>query len=165
MELIVTLDVRPIFARGGEPLGAILAAVEALAQGQTLRLIAPFRPVPLFRVMARRGYDHHETRLPDRGWQIDFAPATHQLGQGSALDAFDWPEPTAFLDLTARTPEDAADRIRAAFQHIPPGEVLFVLVTDEPVALLNELAEAGHEWAGNPATDGSGFRLLLHRGG
>ena len=52
---IVTLDVRPILAQGDEPLGVILAAVDGLSQGQVLRLIAPFRPVPLFRVMARRG--------------------------------------------------------------------------------------------------------------
>ena len=84
---IVTLDVRPILAQGDEPLGVILAAVDGLSQGQVLRLIAPFRPVPLFRVMARRGYEHSEIRLADKGWQIDFAPAARGLGAGSALDA------------------------------------------------------------------------------
>lgn len=165
MKPIVTLDVRPILARGDEPLAAILAAADALASGQTLRLIAPFRPVPLFRVMARRGYDHSETRLADKGWQIDFAPAVRGLGEGSALDAFGWPEPMALLDLTGRGTDEAAQRLLASFQRIPAGAVLFALLPAEPAALLAELGAAGHEWAGNPAADGSGFRLLLRRKG
>ncbi|MBY0134868.1 DUF2249 domain-containing protein [Paracoccus yeei] len=163
MEPTVTLDVRPILARGTEPLAEILAAVDALSRGQTLRLIAPFRPVPLFRVMARRGYDHHETRLPDKGWQIDFAPAAHRLGQGSALDAFGWPEPTALLDLSAQSSDEAAERLRQALGRIPPGDVVFALLAAEPADLLAELGAQGHKWAGNPAADGSGFRLLLRR--
>lgn len=162
---IVTLDVRPILAQGDEPLGVILAAVDGLSQGKVLRLIAPFRPVPLFRVMARRGYEHSEIRLADKGWQIDFAPAARGLGAGSALDAFGWPEPMAHLDLTDRSPDEAAQRLLATFQRIPPGDVLFALLAEEPAALLAELGAAGHQWAGNPATDGSGFRLLLRRKG
>lgn len=74
MEAIVTLDVRPILARGEEPVAVILAAADALSPGQTLRLLAPFRPVPLFRVMAKRGFDHHDLQLSGSDWQIDFAP-------------------------------------------------------------------------------------------
>lgn len=165
MEAIVTLDVRPILARGEEPVAVILAAADTLLPGQTLRLLAPFRPVPLFRVMAKRGFDHHDLQLSGSDWQIDFAPAAQVLGQGSALDAFDWPEPTALLDLTARAPAEAEERLMAAFQRIPPGDVLFALLTDKPAALLARLGEQGHKWAGNPAGDGSGFRLLLRREG
>ncbi|CAM5218600.1 TusA-related sulfurtransferase OS=Bosea thiooxidans OX=53254 GN=ARD30_06025 PE=4 SV=1 [Bosea thiooxidans] len=50
------LDVRPMLRAGEEPFQAIMDAVSALAPGQSLRLIAPFRPVPLFSVMANRGF-------------------------------------------------------------------------------------------------------------
>lgn len=163
MEPIVTLDVRPILARGDEPLPEIMAAIDRLSRGQSLRLIAPFRPVPLFQVLARRGYDHHETRLAGKDWQIDFAPAAHRLGQGSALDAFDWPPPTVLMDLTANPTDDAARRLRAALARIPVGDVLFALLADEPGGLLAELAAQGYAWAGSRAADGSGFRLLLRR--
>lgn len=163
MDPEATLDVRPILAAGRDPLQEILAAADALPAGQGLRVIAPFRPVPLFRVMARRGYDHAETRLAGEDWQIDFTPAAQRLGSGSALDAADWPEPTAFLDLTARPLEEAAARLRQAVQRIPPGHVLFALLAEEPAAVLSELAGQGQSWAGNPAADGSGFRLLLRR--
>lgn len=42
-----TLDVRNIIAKGGEPFPEIRAAVEALAPGEGLSVIAPFLPSPL----------------------------------------------------------------------------------------------------------------------
>ncbi len=50
------LDVRPMLRAGEEPFQAIMDAVGALAPGESLRLVAPFRPVPLFSVMANRGF-------------------------------------------------------------------------------------------------------------
>lgn len=163
MTEIVTLDVRPLLARGDEPLAAIMAAADGLTPGQTLRLLAPFRPVPLFRVMERRGYQHHETLLGGSDWQIDFSRPEQALSLGSTLEAFSWPEPSAFLDLTALPPGEAAMRIVAALANVPPGEVVFALLGDEPATLLPQLADAGHQWAGNHAADGSGYRLLVRR--
>lgn len=164
MTEIVTLDVRPILARGEEPLGPIMAAADALAEGQTLRLLAPFRPVPLFRVMARRGYVHRESRLDGSDWQIDFSRPPQALSLGSALEAFSWPEPVAYLDLTGLPPAEAQRRMTAALKPIAAGAVIFVLLEQEPAGLPAQLAEAGHQWAGNHAADGSGYRLLLRRG-
>ncbi len=42
------VDVRPILREGGEPFSAIMAAVDALAPGQSLRLLATFKPIPCF---------------------------------------------------------------------------------------------------------------------
>ena len=55
MSMIVTLDVRPMLAKGQEPFAAIMQAADALGPDQTLRLIAPFRPVPLIGVLRQRG--------------------------------------------------------------------------------------------------------------
>ncbi|WJS84250.1 DUF2249 domain-containing protein [Paracoccus sp. TOH] len=160
---IVTLDVRPILAEGQEPLAAIMAAADALAEGQTLRLIAPFRPVPLFRVMERQGFLHSETPLGGNAWQIDFRRPEQALSLGSALEAFSWPEPSAFLDLTGLSEAEALARLTAALEAAAAGEVVFALLEREPATLLPRLAEAGHQWAGNHAADGSGYRLLLRR--
>ncbi len=164
MTEIVTLDVRPILAQGGEPLGAIMDAADALAEGQTLRLLAPFRPLPLFRVMARRGYVHRETRLDGNNWQIDFSRPAQALSRGSTLEAFSWPEPSAYLDMTGLPLDEARVRMTAALESVAPGQVIFVLLEQEPSTLLPQLAGAGHQWAGNHAADGSGYRLLLRRG-
>lgn len=69
-----TLDVRPILIAGGEPFGAIMEAVATLAPQQPLRLLATFKPVPLFAVMEGKGYRHAERALDGGDWEVLFSP-------------------------------------------------------------------------------------------
>lgn len=167
MTRFVTLDVRPLIAKGEEPLGRILKTIQALDPDQDLRLLAPFRPVPLFKVLERMGFAHEAQRLEQGDWQVDFTRAPSplpQLEEGSALAAADWPAATQSLDLSGRTPEESASRILAALDGCRPGEVVFALLDQKPVALLARLAARGDAWAGNYAAGGQGFRILLRRG-
>ena len=61
------LDAREI---DGEPFGAIVAALEALAPDERLLLVNSFEPEPLYEVLENRGFDF-ETRSvgPDR-WHV-----------------------------------------------------------------------------------------------
>lgn len=70
------LDVRPLFAAGRPPLPAILAAVNQLAPGQALRLIAPLEPQPLYALLKQRGYTAAPRQREDGAWEILFAPAS-----------------------------------------------------------------------------------------
>jgi uncharacterized protein (DUF2249 family) len=70
-----TLDVRDILKAGGEPFSEIMQAVAALAPGQGLRLLATFKPVPLFNVMAQRGFAHSEREIGGGDWEVVFTPA------------------------------------------------------------------------------------------
>lgn len=66
-----TLDVRPIIARGDEPLGQILDALDRLPPHGTLAVTAPFLPAPLIERLSSEGYRH---RL-ERGvgsWTVHF---------------------------------------------------------------------------------------------
>lgn len=72
------LDVRPILRAGGEPFEAIMQAVDALQPGQSLRLLAPFEPIPLFAVLGRIGYAHAARELPDGDWEVLFSPDPDQ---------------------------------------------------------------------------------------
>lgn len=161
---IVTLDVRPMLAGGQEPFTAVLQAAEALGPAQTLRLIAPFRPVPLMGVLRNRGFTCAETSLGGDLWQVDFRPAPGALTAGSSLEAADWPAPTRLLDLTGIAPPEPMRRIAAALEAAAPGEVVFALLDREPLALLPQLKAQGHDWVGNHAADASGYRLLVRRG-
>ena len=58
------LDVRPVLKAGGEPFADIMAAVAQLQPGQTLRLLATFKPVPLFTVMGGSGFAHDVLKQP-----------------------------------------------------------------------------------------------------
>lgn len=70
------LDVRLLVAAQRPPLPAILAAVSALEPGQTLLLIAPFEPVPLYELMALRGFTRVSCRRDDGDWEITFTPVS-----------------------------------------------------------------------------------------
>jgi len=69
-----TLDVRPILQAGGEPFGEIMQAVASLERHQSLRLLATFKPVPLFAVMEQRGYRHVVQPLDGGDWEVIFSP-------------------------------------------------------------------------------------------
>lgn len=164
------LDVRPQLRRGEEPFAAIMAAADRLRPGQALRLIAPFRPAPLFSVMANRGFAVSDRRRPDGAWEVLFAPLEGAapdagLAPGSAPGAALWPDPSLVLDLAGLMPPEPMVRILEAIATLPADEVLFALLDREPMFLFPELATRGHEWAGNFAPDGASYRLLVRSGG
>lgn len=68
------LDVRPLIARGQEPRAAIMQAVESLVPGQALRLLAPFRPLPLVALLGERGFTHAMTDIGGGDWEVVFTP-------------------------------------------------------------------------------------------
>ena len=68
----ISLDVRPILARGGTPCAAIDVAAARVALGQTLVLLAPFEPVPLYAKLEPQGFTHQTEELPDGTWQVKF---------------------------------------------------------------------------------------------
>lgn len=163
------LDVRPIIRDGEDPFGAIMAAVDVLSPGQALHLLAPFRPAPLFTVMASRGFGSQDRHRNDGTWEVLFTPAPScgpdaDMTPGSADDAGLWPDAVHELDLTGLTPPEPMVRILEAVTGLAPGEVLFALLDREPMFLFPELAQRGHEWAGNFARSGQAYRLLVRAG-
>jgi uncharacterized protein (DUF2249 family) len=166
------LDVRPLLRAGQEPFPAIMAAVDALGPGESLRLIVPFRPVPLFSVMANRGFSASDRPLEDGDWEVVFSPieagvkAEPGLAAGSSPFAAFWGDPVEELDLVDLEPPEPMVRILETLEELKPGEVLFALLSREPLFLFPELAKRQHEWAGNFDASGTAYRLLVrHSGG
>jgi uncharacterized protein (DUF2249 family) len=164
------LDVRPLLRAGEEPFQAIMEAVSSLAPGQPLRLIAPFRPVPLFSVMANRGFAASDRALDSGDWEVLFTPVqipdeSEGLAIGSSLSAVFWGEPVMELDLVDLEPPEPMVRILETLESLQPGDVLFALLAREPVFLFPELAKRQHEWAGNFDASGTAYRLLVRHGG
>ncbi|MBI2925390.1 MAG: DUF2249 domain-containing protein [Verrucomicrobia bacterium] len=69
---VVTVDVREDLREGREPFSKIMAAVGKLADGQALKLIAPFEPAPLYAVLGRQGFTHKSKPLDSGDWEILF---------------------------------------------------------------------------------------------
>ncbi len=68
----VELDVREFHRRGEEPFEAIMEAVNRLGPEDVLVLVNSFEPLPLYRVMAKKGFDHEAERLAPDHWRITF---------------------------------------------------------------------------------------------
>jgi len=71
-EAATTLDVRPVLEQGGEPFVQILEAAEAIPAGQSLVLIAPFEPAPLYSVLGGRGFSHATEQVGPAEWVVRF---------------------------------------------------------------------------------------------
>lgn len=69
---VTTLDVRPLLAAGEEPFEAIMSVLAGLPPDGVLEIIAPFEPVPLYRVLQARGFDHTMTLLPPSSFVVRF---------------------------------------------------------------------------------------------
>ncbi len=82
---LVTIDTRPIFARGDTPCQAIDAAVAGLAPGQSLELIAPFEPVPLYVKLGRQGFSHETRQAGDRAWHVTFRKTPESTGLATVV--------------------------------------------------------------------------------
>lgn len=161
------LDVRPVLRSGGEPFQAIMAAVQGLASGRGLLLLAPFCPHPLFNVMKNRGFDHEAREIEDGDWEVLFTPSRGDTPVDTSADAERpeiWPEPCLHLDLTDLDPPEPMVRILAAVEDMATGEVLFALLSREPLFLFQELGKRGHQWAGNFDETGTAYRILVRAG-
>lgn len=69
------LDVRPDLAAGGDPLSSILEAAASIPAQQSLVVIAPFEPVPLYGVLGAQGFTYTTAHTPDDAWTVRFTRA------------------------------------------------------------------------------------------
>ncbi len=162
----LTLDVRDILRSGGEPFGAIMQSIGALAPGQELRLLATFRPAPLFAVLAERGFTHTELSLPNGDWEVLFTPTA---GTGAAQDTAKHASPSDFGDAPAQSldnrflpPPEPMIRTLQALEGVRPGTALEALFDREPLILYGELRQRGHTFQAEKRSDGS-YRVLICR--
>jgi len=165
MAKYVDVDVRPILRAGGEPFSAIMAALDRLEPGQGLRLYATFKPVPLFAVMADKGFVHSEQALDGGEWEVLFTPAETKpelISTPAANLSFgNWPEPAVKLDNRDLEPPEPMVRILAAADKLGPGETLSALLRREPVFLFPQLEKRGFRWLGGFTPDGATYELTV----
>jgi uncharacterized protein (DUF2249 family) len=71
-ENVRELDVRAV---EGEPFGPIMSALSELPADGTLVLLTSFEPVPLYDVLAERGYEHGTEQVDDDEYRVTIEPA------------------------------------------------------------------------------------------
>jgi len=173
MTTFVDVDVRPTLRAGGEPFGEIMQAIGTLNPGEGLRLLATFKPTPLFHVLGSKGFSYVAKELDGGDWEVLFspsapeqaAPAPQETPTTATPDQSNWPEPVQHLDNRDLDPPEPMVRILAATESMNNGEVLSALLCREPLFLLPELAKRGHGWRGGFETDGKTYKILVRIGG
>jgi uncharacterized protein (DUF2249 family) len=144
-----------------------MATVASLQPDEGLRLLAPFRPVPLFQALDSRGFDHEDREIGGGDWEVLVRRVEQQEFAdelASAQVEAQWPDPLMHLDNRDLDPPEPMVRILAATEAMQPGEVLSALLPREPVFLFPELAKRGHEWRGGFDPHGVTYRLLVRIG-
>jgi uncharacterized protein (DUF2249 family) len=158
---VVEVDVREDLRAGREPFSKIMAAVKAVGADQVLRLRATFEPVPLYTVLAKRGFLHEAQAEGPEDWSVWFwlpdaaggepavaAPAGAAPARGETAPEAP-PEPataTIRLDVRGLEPPEPMVRTLTALETLPEGHTLVQLNARVPQFLLPILAERGFVW-------------------
>ena len=142
------LDVRPVLASGRDPLTDILSVLDTLAPTSILVVTAPFRPLPLERLLAGRG--HRVTARPGNAGAWDLLCVV-----GGA------PE---LVDLTEMEAPEPLERVLALASGLSAGASALAHVPRWPAWLLPQLNARGIGHEVVELTDGTAVVRLTGRG-
>lgn len=145
----IELDLREDMRAGREPFSRIMAAVHALGDDRALRLRTIFEPVPLFAVLARRGFLYESRQHAPDDWSVWFwsgasrpeSAVPDDAATPNASDAGD--ERTHALDVRGLQPPEPMMRTLAALETLPEGHEVLQINVRVPQLLLPMLAERG----------------------
>jgi uncharacterized protein (DUF2249 family) len=159
----VTVDVRDDIRSGREPFSKIMNAAAALQTNECLLVIAPFEPVPLFRVMEKQGFVHTGQTTTSGDWEILFTRQTTKGRAGSPLPAGGLPMSGAspasaqIVEVDARglEPPQPMVKILEALVALPVGAALRARTERRPMHLYPHLEERGFTAATEEQPDGS----------
>jgi uncharacterized protein (DUF2249 family) len=160
----ITVDVRDDIRSGREPFSKIMKAAAALPADESLLVIAPFEPVPLFRVLEKQGFVHTGQATTSGDWEILF---TRQPGATPAEAALAFspvpqsngiaPSPAQIMEVDARglEPPQPMIKILEALVALPAGAELRARTERRPMHLYPHLEERGFTAATEEQSDGS----------
>lgn len=157
---VVTLDVREEIRQGREPFSLIMRTVMTLKPAEGLLLIAPFEPIPLYSVMANKGYAHQTKEQADGSWEILFEKRDAPSGSGAASATpakatNKAAKPITEVDARGLEPPQPLVSILEAVAALPPGAELRAHTDRRPLHLLTQLEERGFTGQTEEQSDGS----------
>jgi uncharacterized protein (DUF2249 family) len=143
----VILDVRAQVRRGEEPYQQIVKAVASLRTGQVLHLCNIFEPVPLYDVLAQRGFAHWTERRGPEEWWITFYRAAAQAQASPVSPSVSMTETAVgcplVVDARGLEPPQPMAKILETLPRIEAGGQILALTDRRPVLLYPKLEERG----------------------
>ncbi len=170
---IVTLDVRADIRAGRQPCASITAAAAGLKAGESLKLLAPFEPKPLFDLLGQQGFAHRAQAIGNGDWEVLFfrdaamgkqttqqTPASQSsIGCGCSCGASSEVE----VDARGLEPPQPMMRVLEALETLPAGSTLRARTDRRPMHLYPMLEERGFVGESEEQSDGS-FITHIRRG-
>lgn len=170
---VVEVDVREELRAGREPFSRIIAAVASLRDDEVLLLRATFEPIPLYRLLGKRGLVHEARSEAPDDWSVWFwrpsgaearpeAPAAVGAPPAPATAPESGPPElrTVRLDVRGLEPPEPMLRTLAALEALPTDHTLVQVNVRVPQFLLPVLAERGFTWEiDESSTDGVTVRI------
>jgi hypothetical protein len=162
------IEVRPILADGHDPFFEIMAVVDTVPVAGGLTIDAPFNPVPLRRVLGRKGFVSYAQRIAAHHWRLFL------LHDASAETEQPPPVTTDTGAKVWRTEDGVHIDVRGLERPVPMIAILSLIdgsghegvvvahLDREPVFLYPELAERGWSHALVPGEPGE-VRLVLSK--
>lgn len=139
----VHLDVRDDIRRGQEPFQRIMATVTELRPEDVLVLRAPFEPVPLYRVLGRKGFVHRTEHRGQDDWLVWFSRQPGPDESEAAAAAVGGDPVTLSLDVRGLEPPLPMLRVLECLERLGPGQRLEVVHDRRPLFLYPQLDERG----------------------
>ena len=158
-ETVVILDVRDDIRQGLQPCSKILQAAASLKDGEALRLIAPFEPVPLFSMLAQKGFAHQAKPLGAGDWAVLFtrtaAPVTTENKTASPSLSACGCSQVVEVDARGLEPPQPMVKILEALASLPLAASLFARTDRRPMHLYAQIEHRGFVGESEEQADGS----------
>jgi len=142
------LDVRETLAGGVDPFHLIMDHISILKEGEVFHLINSFEPMPLYTVLAKRGFDHH-TEVVDSVFNIYFFRSgdTLSASQDEHKTTSKEPERPDVIEMDVRDlePPETMIKILGKVRELDEKTILLVHHHREPMMLYEKLDEIGFQ--------------------
>ena len=169
---VVELDVRPVIASGKDPLSIITQKVKTINNGQVLKIINSFEPIPLIKLLEKQGFevfaDTKNDDLVETYFYKKNDTANNSLEPKSSA-ANGWEQTVEkftnkiqTIDVRKMEMPQPMITILEALDNLPEGDALFVYHKRIPVFLLPELAERKFDYRIKEKSEGE-VQLLIFK--
>lgn len=168
---IVQLDVRPLLSEGRDPLKLIMKTIAAMREGQALRLVTDFEPLPLMHLLSAKGFRYSCEPQAEGIYHTYFhgGKPGEPVPQAAPAGAAEWNAVLASfagrtreVDVRALEMPQPMLTILGELETLEDGQALFVYHKRVPLFLIPELANLGYSY--RFVEEGPGeVRMLIYR--
>lgn len=151
------LDVRPVIDSGNDPYAIIMGKVKQLPNGSILKLVNSFEPLPLIKILSKKGFEYYVERVNVDVVNTYFHKVSDFVHTGQTQPEI---KPDVDWDTMLKRYEDKMVTVDVRnlemplpmltileeLDKLPDGDALYVYHKRIPVFLLPELQEKGFEY-------------------